>query len=261
MTAPLQHWCVAHSLAHRLCSVKHHRSQQHPRQQQHRQGAHLGVASSSALASLDDQQGHVTCFDMTATAAAKHSAAGGNTGTWCTCYTQSRSTTLSIATHVLPLPAPSQVEDLLQQRQPSAVVMAYGVTNAGKTYTMQGAADRPGLVPQALEHVFKVGGVQALECCAGSRTVTQAKEHCEGSGWSSLTGGGEAGSWRCMHAQALLIRSACVVPATVTLCPHRVDQSCVAPLLQHAVQECRPGMKVVLSVMEVSTGSCCGSFE
>jgi hypothetical protein len=26
---------------------------------------------------------------------------------------------------------PSQVDDLLQQRQPSAVVMAYGVTNAG----------------------------------------------------------------------------------------------------------------------------------
>jgi hypothetical protein len=50
-----------------------------------------------------------------------------------------------------------QVEDLLQQRQPSAVVMAYGVTNAGKTFTMQGTPDRPGLVPQALTHIFKVG--------------------------------------------------------------------------------------------------------
>lgn len=49
-----------------------------------------------------------------------------------------------------------QVEDLLQQRQPSAVVMAYGVTNAGKTFTMQGAPDKPGLVPQALTHIFKV---------------------------------------------------------------------------------------------------------
>jgi hypothetical protein len=31
----------------------------------------------------------------------------------------------------------TQVDDLLQQRCPSAVVMAYGVTNAGKTFTMQ----------------------------------------------------------------------------------------------------------------------------
>jgi hypothetical protein len=51
-----------------------------------------------------------------------------------------------------------QVDDLLQQRQMSAVVMAYGVTNAGKTFTMQGAPDRPGLVPQALAHIFKVCG-------------------------------------------------------------------------------------------------------
>lgn len=49
-----------------------------------------------------------------------------------------------------------QVDDLLQQRQMSAVVMAYGVTNAGKTFTMQGAPDKPGLVPQALAHIFKV---------------------------------------------------------------------------------------------------------
>jgi hypothetical protein len=30
-----------------------------------------------------------------------------------------------------------QVEDFLALRQPSAVIMAYGVTSAGKTFTMQ----------------------------------------------------------------------------------------------------------------------------
>jgi hypothetical protein len=35
--------------------------------------------------------------------------------------------------------------------------MAYGVTNAGKTFTMQGTPGRPGLVPQALASIFKVG--------------------------------------------------------------------------------------------------------
>jgi len=68
-----------------------------------------------------------------------------------------------------PSSPPLQVDDLLHQRQPSAVVMAYGVTNAGKTFTMQGTAERPGLVPQALTHIFKVrwtmargGGVYML---------------------------------------------------------------------------------------------------
>eukprot|EP00775_Hariotina_reticulata_P012438 gene12438-12575_t len=47
------------------------------------------------------------------------------------------------------------VEDFLAFRQPSAVVMAYGVTSAGKTFTMQGSSDKPGLVPQALTNIFK----------------------------------------------------------------------------------------------------------
>ena len=45
-----------------------------------------------------------------------------------------------------------------------ALGMAYGVTSAGKTYTMQGSADRPGLVPQALAHIFRVGAGN-LCCC------------------------------------------------------------------------------------------------
>lgn len=37
-----------------------------------------------------------------------------------------------------------------------AVIMCYGVTSAGKTYTMQGTDKQPGLVPRALAHIFKV---------------------------------------------------------------------------------------------------------
>ncbi|WIA16462.1 hypothetical protein OEZ85_013146 [Tetradesmus obliquus] len=47
------------------------------------------------------------------------------------------------------------VEDCMDFRQPSAVVMAYGVTSAGKTFTMQGTADKPGIVPLALRDIFQ----------------------------------------------------------------------------------------------------------
>jgi hypothetical protein len=38
-----------------------------------------------------------------------------------------------------------QVEDCMDFRQPSAVVMAYGVTSAGKTFTMQVGDWRAGM--------------------------------------------------------------------------------------------------------------------
>ncbi|KAJ2559888.1 hypothetical protein EV175_000122 [Coemansia sp. RSA 1933] len=37
----------------------------------------------------------------------------------------------------------------------SATVFCYGVTGAGKTYTMEGSENDPGIIPRALAHVFK----------------------------------------------------------------------------------------------------------
>ena len=51
--------------------------------------------------------------------------------------------------------AAPMVADLVALRQPEAVVMAYGVTSAGKTHTMQGTSEAPGLVPRALADVFE----------------------------------------------------------------------------------------------------------
>lgn len=47
------------------------------------------------------------------------------------------------------------VSDFLSGSCQEGVVMAYGVTSAGKTFTMQGTAEKPGLVPQALEQIFR----------------------------------------------------------------------------------------------------------
>ncbi|XP_073691852.1 kinesin-like protein KIF20A [Garra rufa] len=47
----------------------------------------------------------------------------------------------------------SQVHDFLHGK--NALVFSYGVTNAGKTYTVQGSPKEPGILPRALEVVFK----------------------------------------------------------------------------------------------------------
>ncbi|KAK9972686.1 hypothetical protein ABG768_025974 [Culter alburnus] len=47
----------------------------------------------------------------------------------------------------------SQVHDFLQGK--NALVFSYGVTNAGKTYTIQGSPKDPGILPRALDVVFK----------------------------------------------------------------------------------------------------------
>lgn len=38
----------------------------------------------------------------------------------------------------------------------NGTVFAYGVTSSGKTHTMLGHATQPGLVPQAVQHLFKL---------------------------------------------------------------------------------------------------------
>lgn len=40
---------------------------------------------------------------------------------------------------------------LTQLNQQLATVFAYGVTSSGKTHTMQGTADDPGIIPRAVE--------------------------------------------------------------------------------------------------------------
>ncbi|XP_050972198.1 kinesin-like protein KIF20A [Labeo rohita] len=53
----------------------------------------------------------------------------------------------------------SQVHDFLHGK--NALVFSYGVTNAGKTYTIQGSQKEPGILPRALEVMFKhIGGHQ-----------------------------------------------------------------------------------------------------
>ncbi|XP_072544101.1 kinesin-like protein KIF20A [Salminus brasiliensis] len=47
----------------------------------------------------------------------------------------------------------SQVQDFLQGR--NALVFSYGVTNAGKTHTIQGSQKDPGILPRALDVVFR----------------------------------------------------------------------------------------------------------
>uniref|UniRef100_A0A8C1LHH2 Zgc:56231 n=1 Tax=Cyprinus carpio TaxID=7962 RepID=A0A8C1LHH2_CYPCA len=47
----------------------------------------------------------------------------------------------------------SQVHDFVHGK--NALVFSYGVTNAGKTYTIQGSPKEPGILPRALEVVFK----------------------------------------------------------------------------------------------------------
>ncbi|XP_017327722.1 kinesin-like protein KIF20A isoform X1 [Ictalurus punctatus] len=47
----------------------------------------------------------------------------------------------------------SQVQDFLQCK--NALVFSYGVTNAGKTHTIQGSPKDPGILPRALDTVFR----------------------------------------------------------------------------------------------------------
>jgi hypothetical protein len=57
-----------------------------------------------------------------------------------------------------PLTLP-QVRDLLRNKQHNSVMMAYGITAAGKTYTIEGTKEAPGVMPRALVELFQgLGG-------------------------------------------------------------------------------------------------------
>lgn len=49
-----------------------------------------------------------------------------------------------------------QVRHMVQKQQGTAVLMAYGISAAGKTYTIEGTRSEPGLLPRALELLFRV---------------------------------------------------------------------------------------------------------
>lgn len=49
-----------------------------------------------------------------------------------------------------------QVRHLVQEQQAAAVLMAYGISAAGKTYTIEGTRSEPGVLPRALDLLFQV---------------------------------------------------------------------------------------------------------
>ena len=49
-----------------------------------------------------------------------------------------------------------QVAALLKGKLHSGVMIAYGISGAGKTYTIEGPRADPGVLPQALAQVFEV---------------------------------------------------------------------------------------------------------
>jgi hypothetical protein len=45
----------------------------------------------------------------------------------------------------------------------NATIFAYGQTSSGKTFTMQGTPDQPGIIPLALRHIFDM--IQRVKWC------------------------------------------------------------------------------------------------
>ena len=45
---------------------------------------------------------------------------------------------------------------MVEDGQASGVLMAYGISGAGKTFTVEGTKAQPGVVPQALAMLFEV---------------------------------------------------------------------------------------------------------
>ena len=41
------------------------------------------------------------------------------------------------------------------------LIFSYGVTNSGKTFTVEGTKEQPGLIPQTLEKIFKSENISA----------------------------------------------------------------------------------------------------
>ena len=57
-----------------------------------------------------------------------------------------------------------QVWHLVHEQQAAAVLMAYGISAAGKTYTIEGTRSEPGVLPRALHLLFQVTPVPQLWC-------------------------------------------------------------------------------------------------
>jgi hypothetical protein len=51
--------------------------------------------------------------------------------------------------------AKSQVEEMMSKYS-NYCMLAYGITGAGKTYTLEGLPANPGVLPRALEHLFEL---------------------------------------------------------------------------------------------------------
>lgn len=57
------------------------------------------------------------------------------------------------------------VDSVFHQPGSHACMIAYGQTGAGKTFTMEGTAEQPGLIPRTIEHLF----LRATSAAPGSR--------------------------------------------------------------------------------------------
>ena len=56
----------------------------------------------------------------------------------------------------------------------NGLIFAYGITNSGKTFTMQGEPDSPGIVPRVLQHVFDwLSGDIAADGSAATTATTR----------------------------------------------------------------------------------------
>ncbi|GIL83858.1 hypothetical protein Vretifemale_12589 [Volvox reticuliferus] len=55
------------------------------------------------------------------------------------------------------------VADLISMRIASSVYMAYGASGTGKSYTMQGTAEQPGMIPRTLQRLFQMLTERGLE--------------------------------------------------------------------------------------------------
>lgn len=64
-------------------------------------------------------------------------------------------------------------------------MMAYGITAAGKTYTIEGTAQQPGVMPRALEMLF-----QGLQDHVEAITVRVAYYEVRRAAWGSMGEGG-----------------------------------------------------------------------
>ena len=75
--------------------------------------------------------------------------------------------------------ATAQVRHLVQEQQATAVLMAYGISAAGKTYTIEGTRSDPGLLPRALDLLFQVWlPLDPVSACQ-TKTLTLLIDLCQ----------------------------------------------------------------------------------